>query len=53
MAAVLGASNPDIYAQMRNETMEEFQASRNVSMQYSVAGGDEARKLADKAAKGD
>jgi gallate dioxygenase len=49
MAAVIGASNPDIYAQMRGETMEEFQASRNVSMQYSVAGGDAARRLADKA----
>lgn len=50
MAAVLGSSNPDVYAQMRGETMEEFQASRNVAMQYSVAGGDEAQKLADKAA---
>ena len=29
-------------------TMEEFQKSRNVSIQYSVAGGDEAQKLADK-----
>jgi gallate dioxygenase len=48
MAAVIGASNPDIYAQMRGETMAEFQASRNVSMQYSVAGGDAARKLAEK-----
>ncbi|MGA8203212.1 MAG: gallate dioxygenase, partial [Woeseiaceae bacterium] len=48
MAAVIGASNPDIYAQMRGETMEEFQASRNVSMHYSVAGGDAARKLAER-----
>lgn len=48
MAAVIGSSNPEVYAQMRGETMEEFQASRNVSMNYSVAGGDEARKLADK-----
>jgi len=48
MAAVIGSSNPDVYAQMRGETMEEFQSSRNVSMQYSVAGGDEAQKLADK-----
>lgn len=50
MAAVIGSSNAALYAQMRGETMAEFQASRNVSMQYSVAGGDEARKLADKAA---
>jgi gallate dioxygenase len=48
MAAVIGSSNPAVYAQMRGETMEEFQASRNVSMQYSVAGGEEAQKLADK-----
>ena len=48
MAAVIGSSNPAVYAQMRGETMEEFQASRNVAMQYSVAGGDEAKKLADK-----
>jgi gallate dioxygenase len=51
MAAVIGQSNADVYAQMRGETMEEFQASRNVSMQYSVAGGEEAQKLADKNAQ--
>jgi hypothetical protein len=43
MAAVIGQSNPDVYAQMRGETMEEFQKSRNVSMQYSVAGGEERK----------
>lgn len=48
MAAVLGISNPDIYAQMRGETLEEYLQSRNVVMQYSVAGGEEAQKLADK-----
>ncbi len=48
MAAVIGESNPHVYAQMRGETMAQFQASRNVSMQYSVAGGQEAQKLADK-----
>lgn len=48
MAAVIGSSNPEVYAQMRGESMAEFQASRNVSMNYSVAGGDEAKKLADK-----
>ena len=41
MAAVLGLSNPDVYAQMRGETMEEFQKSRNVNMQYSVAGKED------------
>lgn len=48
MAAVVGVSNPQVYAQMRGETLEEFQKTRNVSMQYSVAGGDAARKLASK-----
>ncbi len=48
MAAVIGSSNPDVYAQMRGETMDEFQATRNVSMQYSVAGGAAAQALADK-----
>jgi gallate dioxygenase len=48
MAAVIGSSNPEVYAQMRGETLEEFQKTRNVSMQYSVAGGDAARKLAKK-----
>jgi gallate dioxygenase len=46
MASVLGLSNGDIYSQMRGETMEEFQASRNVSMKYSVAGGEAADELA-------
>jgi len=41
LAAVLGMSNPDVYAQMRGETIEEFQKSRNVSMSYSVAGVEE------------
>jgi gallate dioxygenase len=38
MAVVLGLSNPDAYAQMRGETMEEFQASRNIGLKYSNAG---------------
>ena len=41
MAAVLGLSNPDVYAQMRGESIEDFQKTRNVSMQYSVAGVEE------------
>jgi gallate dioxygenase len=40
MAVVLGMTNPHVYAQMRGETMEEFQASRNIGMLYSVAGVD-------------
>lgn len=45
MAAVLGISNPHVYASMRGEDMETFQKSRKVAIQYSVAGGDSARKL--------
>jgi gallate dioxygenase len=41
MAVVLGMSNPDVYAQMRGETIEEFQKSRNINMNYSVAGVEE------------
>lgn len=37
MGAVIGVSNPDIYASMRGESLAEFQKTRNVSMQYSVA----------------
>ncbi|WP_317930555.1 gallate dioxygenase [Halioxenophilus sp. WMMB6] len=40
MAAVVGLSNLDVYAQMSGKTLEEFQRTRNVSMSYSVAGGD-------------
>lgn len=36
LSAVLGKSNPEVYASMRGETMAEFQASRKVSMTYSV-----------------
>lgn len=40
LAAVTGVSNPEIYASMRGEDLETFQKSRNVSMQYSVAGSE-------------
>lgn len=36
MAAVLGLGNPDIYCQMRGETLEEFLKSRNLAIKYSV-----------------
>lgn len=38
MAAVLGMSNLDVYSQMRGQSLDEFQQSRNVSITYSVAG---------------
>lgn len=45
MAAVVGVSNPHVYASMRGEDLETFQKSRKVSMQYSVASGDRANDL--------
>jgi gallate dioxygenase len=45
MAAVLGVSNPEVYAAFRGETIEQFLATRKVPMRYSVAGGDQANKI--------
>ena len=45
MAAVLGVSNPEVYAAFRGETIEQFQATRKVSMKYSVAGGDKVKAM--------
>lgn len=45
MAAVLGVSNPEVYAAFRGETLEEYLASRKVPMRYSVAGGDQANAI--------
>ena len=38
LGAVIGVSNPHIYAAMRGETLEEFQKTRNAKVLYSVAG---------------
>jgi len=35
-------TNIDIYAQMRGETVEEFQQSRNSAITYSVAGKEKS-----------
>ncbi|MGV0983022.1 MAG: gallate dioxygenase [Limnohabitans sp.] len=48
MAAVLGVSNPEVYAAFRGETIEQFLATRKVPMRYSVAGGDKVKAM-DKA----
>ena len=45
MAAVLGVSNPAVYAAFRGETLEQFLATRKVPLTYSVAGGDKARAI--------
>jgi gallate dioxygenase len=47
LAAVLGTPNAALYAQMRGETLEQYQKSRNVSLEYSVAGGTQAKRLGD------
>jgi gallate dioxygenase len=48
MAAVLGISNPEVYAAFRGETVAQFLATRKVPMTYSVAGGDKVKAM-DKA----
>ena len=45
MAAVLGVSNPEVYAAFRGETIDQFQATRKVSMKYSVAGGKKVKEI--------
>ena len=46
LGAVVGTSNPHIYASMRGESLEEFQKSRNAAVLYSVAGKDSVSDLA-------
>jgi gallate dioxygenase len=45
MAAVIGVSNPEVYAAFRGETLDEFLATRKVPIKYSVAGGDKAKEM--------
>ena len=45
MAAVLGVSNPEVYAAFRGESLAQFLATRKVPMTYSVAGGARARAM--------
>jgi gallate dioxygenase len=41
LAAVVGVSNPQVYAAMRGQSLAEFQATRNVQIEYGVgARGD-------------
>ncbi len=47
MAAVLGVSNPAVYAAFRGETLEQFLATRKVPLTYSVAGGRKAQSMAN------
>jgi gallate dioxygenase len=48
LAAVIGSTNLHVYAAMRGETLEEFQATRNSQVLYSVAGQDEGKTEWDK-----
>ncbi len=45
LAAVLGVSNPEVYAAFRGETLDEFLATRKVPMTYSVAGGEKVKEM--------
>jgi gallate dioxygenase len=45
LGAVVGVSNPHIYAAFRGETLEQFQKSRNTAVLYSVAGKESAGDL--------
>ncbi|MBC2665885.1 gallate dioxygenase [Novosphingobium flavum] len=40
MAAVIGVSNPEVYAAFRGETLEQFLATRKAPITYSVAGAE-------------
>jgi gallate dioxygenase len=46
LGAVVGTSNPHLYASMRGESLEQFQKSRNAAVLYSVAGKDSVSDLA-------
>ncbi|MCI5076122.1 gallate dioxygenase [Oricola sp.] len=45
LAAVIGVSNPEVYAAFRGETLDEFLATRKVPIKYSVAGGDKVKEM--------
>jgi len=45
MAAVLGVSNPQVYASFRGETLAQFLSTRKVPMTYSVAGGQKVKAM--------
>ncbi len=51
--ATVGVSNPDIYAAMRGETMEEFMKTRNAQVKYGVGGGDDDKLNQPQQATGD
>ncbi len=50
LGAVVGVSNLHIYAAMRDQTLEDFQKTRNAQIMYSVAGTDKGKTDWDKPA---
>jgi gallate dioxygenase len=38
LAAAVGVSNLHVYAAMRGQSLEEFQATRNAKIEYGVGG---------------
>ena len=45
MAALIGVSNPELYASMREESLEDYLKTRKVPIRYSVAGGSQAHAI--------
>ena len=45
MAAVLGVSNPAVYAAFRGQSLDDFLKTRNTQVVYSVGGRDVGAKL--------
>ena len=45
MAAVIGVSNPEVYASMRGQTLDVFMKTRKAAIRYSVAGGAKANEI--------
>jgi gallate dioxygenase len=48
LGAVVGTTNLHIYAAMRNQSLEDFQKTRNAQVLYSVAGTDAGKTEWDK-----
>jgi gallate dioxygenase len=52
LAAVVGESNPAVYAAFRGQSLEDFLKTRNTQVVYSVGGGEVQDKITAKAAGG-
>ncbi len=45
MAALMGVTNPELYASMRGESLDDYLKTRKVPIRYSVAGGSQAHAI--------